>query len=520
MIYDNKSLVTSLYFMCKLLYRDHEKKILSIGGGSNIISFFIKRNRVNSAISLLKYIDQKDKLMLDILHIFHEFLKDDNYDNKIERIRKGILIKQFLQGILSAGIIPNEEICQKIFKRNWNDKNEKLLIDIYNILKKNEIKLSNDIYQILFLKENNDINKLTIFYKDMISIYAKEELELDMSGFASLELMEKSFKEGKFEIAIKYFNEIRSKQIKSNPIILFELFKGLFESKMDNYKILLIYKLIIQEDIKINSDIEYFLILGFLCNDELYYAEQMLQEITKSKIVPPAYIFVSLIQKYFNKGMIDKVEGFMRLIKPIYIEEYSHFLRRLLSYFNKKQDKDGILRWVNELENDDEKHEAYKCTILMYSYGILGKLSDVIKNWEKMNEKYSGDHLSAAISILFDQIGHYGDVITLKKYWKIISNNSNTKYILSLNHYNSYIEALCRFKAFDDAIKIFKFDLALNGFDPTLKTVVTLLQPLVSHNFVEKENVLSFIKLKWPNLYNDLIQCIIKSPERFSKKTL
>jgi hypothetical protein len=558
-IEDKKNEIKNLYIKSKVLYRDND--INSIRGemGRNIISFLIKKNKMDIAMTLIKYIDQKDIFIMDLIYVFIDLLEDyekdekkfnkkykisqilwskinfyrnnllndelliemiKNFNLKIRKNQKILLIKPFLKGMISSGI-KNENICLNIFKnllilqqQDDDNYNEECLIYIYNIFKESGIKFNDKIYKDLLIlqQKKNNINNLTFFYKDMISNYAKEEL--DQIGYTSLQLIENSFKEGKPEIAIKSYDKIPTKEIKSNPIILFELFKGLFELKIENSKIFLIFKAI-RNDIKINSDIGYYLIVGFLWNDGLNYAERILHEMTELKIIPPDYTFISLMTSYWNNRMINKMEELMGLIKPIYIQEYMCFLRDILHYYNKKQDRDGILRWINELMRlSDEDNETKNYSILMHSYGVLGRLYNVIELWDELNEKYTGEKLSPAISILLDQIGICGDITTLKKYWKLISNNSNGKYILNLNHYNSYIEALCRLKAFDDAIKIFKFDVALK-FEPNLKTVITLLQPLINNRHNEKDNVISFIKMRWPNLYNDLITCIINNHDRF-----
>ncbi|GES89890.1 pentatricopeptide repeat-containing protein At5g01110 [Rhizophagus clarus] len=524
-IKDKKKDIIKLYIESKILYRDYEVK--SVKGVKNFLIYLIKKDKLETAISLLKYIDKKEKLIMDLVYVFIElfedFEKDENKFNQNYKISQYFwykinnnnilddklledlikifnsmiggqiggqnprLIKPLLQGMLSSGI-KNEKLYLNVLKhlaisqlyQNDNN-NEEILIEIYNIFKENGIKFNDNDYKDLLMiqQKKKNINNLTFFYNDMISSYAKEEL--DQIGITSLQLIQDSFKEGKTEIAIKHFFEISTKKIKSNPIILFELFKGLFETKVENFKIFLIFKTI-RNEIQINSDIGYYLTVGFLWNDGLYYAERILQEMMESKIIPPTYTYIPLINSYWDNEMTNKIEELMGLIKPIYIREYLSFLRGLLVYYNKKQDKKGILRWINELvKYSDEDYEELKdYGILMHSFGVLGRLSNVLEIWHYINEKYSGEPLSPAISVLLDQIGICGDIITLKKYWKLFTNNSDRKYIINLNHYNSYIEALCRFKAFDDAIKVFKFDIALNGFEPTLKTFITLLQPLIN----------------------------------------
>lgn len=561
-IEEEKNQILSLYVTSKQFYRDYD--VNSIGGSRNIVSFLIKDEKIETAMKLIKYIDQKDKIIMDLVYVFIELFEDYEKDYKkfynnykisqllwsninlyrndilnddllqdlikkfylrIKFEQKNSLIKPFIKGMISSGI-KNENICLNLFKHllttqfeEYNNYNENIIIEIYKIFKDVGIKFNDDIYKDLLIlqQRKNNINSLTFFYRDMISIYA--EKGLDQNGFKSLQLMEDSFKEGKVEIAIKYFHEIPTKNIKSNPIILFELFKGLFESKVKNFIISSIFDMIKKSDIKINSDIGYFLIVGFLWNDGLNYAERILQEMMELKIIPPAYTFILLMHSYWNNGMINKSEELLELIKFINIREYSYFLRLLLCHYNKKKDKEGILRWINELmKTTDKDFKIKNFPVLMLSYGILGKLSNTLELWEELNEKYSGEVLSSAISVLLDQIGIYGDITTLKKYWKLFTNDSNDKYILNLNHYNSYIEALCRFKAFDEAIKVFKVDIILNGFEPTLKTVITLLQPLISHRHYEKDNFMSYIKMEWPSLHDEFIKFVMEYPDRFHLK--
>lgn len=562
-IEEEKNKILSLYVTSKQFYRDYDVDLIP-GGSRNILSSLIKDEKVETAMKLIKFIDQKDKIIIDLVHVFIELFEDyekdykkfynnykislllwnninlyrinniilnddllkdliTNFYSKIRSEKKNSLIKPFLKGMISSGI-KNENICLNLFNdllikqtiEEYNDYNENIIIGIYKIFKDGGIKFNDDIFKNLLIlqQRRNNINNLTFFYRDMISVYA--EKELDENGFKNLQLIEDSFKEGKVKIAIKYYHEIPTKDIKSNPIILFELFKGLFESKIENSLISSIFNMIKKSDIKINSDIGYFLMVGFLWNDGLKYAERILQEMMELKIIPPAHAFILLMRSYWKNEMINKSEKLLELIKFIDIREYSYYLRLLLIYYNKKKDKDGIYRWINELMKfTDEDFKIRNFPVLMLSYGILGKLSNTLELWEELNEKYSGEVLSSAISVLLDQIGIYGDITTLKKYWKLFINDSNDKYILNLNHFNSYIEALCRFKAFDEAIKVFKVDIISNGFEPTLKTVITLLHPLITNRHNEKDNILYYIKMQWPNLHDEFIKFIMDYPDRF-----
>ncbi|CAI2164779.1 7764_t:CDS:1 [Funneliformis geosporum] len=543
---DDERTIKQLYFESKKLYYIHHNEINLMGGGNNIMSSLIKVEKSDIAISLLKYID-KNKIIIDLIHAFIELLENNDYkrsqslwglikfyhsscfdDNyllemlKLFMKKKAKLIIPFLRGMLSAGFIPTDDFIAVILNV-YDDR----VFEIYNLLKLNGIKFSNDIYQNLLISQQRkrDINYLNFFYRDMLVLDQKRKL--DQREKESLKLIENAFKERKPVEAIKSFYEIESEGIQSHPIILFELFKGLFEvcreysfkfKKLDESSIFSVYKLLMRKKIKINSDIGYYLMVGFLWNDQLNYAEKVLTDMINEKIIPPAYTFIPLVNSYLNKEMVDKVEKIMGFIKPMYDTDYIYLLNRLLDHYNKKGDKVGISRWINELINAPIKDGTgyVNCTVLLRSYGELGRLSDVTNLWEEMNKKYSGKELSPSISVLLDQIGFIGNIIMLKDHWDEISTNPE-KYLLNLNHYNSYIEALCRFKAFDEAIKVFTLELELNGFKPEIKTILTLLQPLIAYKkFNEGENVLSFVKTKWPDLHVEFVRFIITNPDRIS----
>ncbi|CAG8461255.1 15093_t:CDS:10 [Funneliformis mosseae] len=455
---DDKRTIRRLYFESRKLYCIHHDEINLMGEGNNIMSSLVKDDKTDIAISLLKYID-KNKIIIDLIYVFIELLEENEnekihhknfkrsqmlwglikfYQNscfddddllkmlKLFIKKRSNLIIPFLQGMLSAGILPTDDFITVILNV-YDDR----VLKIYELLKSNEIKFSNDMYQNLLISQQRKQGLLYInfFYRDMLSL--DEKGKLDQRGRESLQLIENAFKERKPANAIKSFYEIGSEDIQSHPIILFELFKGLFDvcrecslrfEKLDESSIFSVYKFLLRKQFKINSDVGYYLMVGFLWNNQLNHAEQVLTDMINEKIIPPAYTFIPLVNSYLNNEKVDKVEKIMGLIKSMYYKDYIYLLNRLIDHYNKKGDKVGISRWMKELINApiNDGTGYVSSTVLLRSYGVLGKLSDVTNLWEEMNKQYSGEELSPSISVLLDQIGYIGNISMLKDHWDII----------------------------------------------------------------------------------------------------
>ncbi|CAG8747464.1 13939_t:CDS:1, partial [Acaulospora morrowiae] len=115
-----------------------------------------------------------------------------------------------------------------------------------------------------------------------------------------------------------------------------------------------------------------------------------------------------------------------------------------------------------------------------------------------MQRVYPMEELSPTISLVIDHYGFSEDFFKLRSLWKTLSSDPRVK--LNLNHHNSYIEALCRCKAFNQAVSVFLDDFIRKKIKPSLRTLLSIITPLRAANKkLIETNLLDFVEKMWPD---------------------
>ncbi|CAG8531858.1 1198_t:CDS:1 [Diversispora eburnea] len=411
-----------------------------------------------------------------------------------------LTILDFFKERISLGLIPSNSICNEAIYKSSNTQE---MMSLYKLLKSCNCEFKRKVYDLMLqvtLKEK-EIQLLDIFYRDFIKLDT-EELNQDAKNY--LQVIENTFIENKPKQAINKFMEISSLNIQSHPVIILTIFQGLFgyqEFEMA-YEFFVKIK---EKDIKITLELGNYLCMAFLYNNYLRYVEKIIHNMITTKVVPSNFVFEELARVYLSKGLIDSAEMMIKYLKSKN-GSYTIFLNQLVDHYIKLKKFKSLEKWVGELEMAPPSLKTRsKCindTILLNVYGVLCKEMEFYRLWTKMKNEYEMEDLGAGISLVIDHLGFSGDIHKLKHEWKTLCSNPQIK--LNLNHYNSYIEALCRCKEFDQAAYVFLIDFIKKNIVPGLRTLLAIIPPLRNANKkLIESNLLKFVEENWPETYKE-----------------
>ncbi|KAF8603984.1 hypothetical protein BDV93DRAFT_117285 [Ceratobasidium sp. AG-I] len=109
---------------------------------------------------------------------------------------------------------------------------------------------------------------------------------------------------------------------------------------------------------------------------------------------------------------------------------------------------------------------------LMNAYGYAGALENALAIWDQIRPAARD---GASISIILDALGHAGPTALprAKQLWKSLRQKQGSR--LNVNHYTSWVEALCRMGEFDEAEKVVFVDMRdkVRPDEKTLRTLVS-----------------------------------------------
>ncbi|CAG8587798.1 6807_t:CDS:1, partial [Acaulospora colombiana] len=460
---DNEEMMWSAYTKWK---EHHRKEIYS-----GLIDYYINIGSLDKAIS-----------------VFNDFMP-----NKLVPDKSSIL--DFFQERISLGLIPGNSICASAM---YMPSSFHETIKLYQLFKSNGIEFKRKIYEMMLKKcrREKNIQLFDIFYRDMVKLDSKE---LDQDGKNCLQLIEKSFIENNPKQAVKEYMEITSQDIQSHPLIILTIFQGLFGYQQFEMAYEAFDKMS-EKGISINYDLGHYICLAFLYGDHLRYSEKVIYYMITARIITNNQLFEELAHTYLSKGFAENAEMMILYLKSNN-GSYSLLLNKLVDHYIKLKNLEKLKRWVDELAIAPQiKPGHIGETILLNAYGMLRNETEFLKLWEKMQKTYLMEELGATISLVIDHFGFSENLIKLRTQWKIFSSDPTVE--LNLNHYNSYIEALCRCKAFDQAASVFTGDFVNKEIVPNLRTLLAIITPLRAANKkIIESNLLEFVKKTWPNSY-------------------
>ncbi|CAJ0756559.1 14630_t:CDS:1, partial [Entrophospora sp. SA101] len=185
------------------------------------------------------------------------------------------------------------------------------IIGIYD--EKDKIRFDeNSINRLLIeCNKSRNIEYLNMFYKDMIMdkmVKKPGRTEMDV-----LEQVEYYFKNAEPIKAVEYFLNIKSKHIQENPLVLLELFQGLFAFN-GIQKAFDVYKEISSKGIMIDKNIGHYLIVMFGWKEQLTFADIIYDNMISSNIEPRLPTLFELCFFYINSGYESKVKQIISII--------------------------------------------------------------------------------------------------------------------------------------------------------------------------------------------------------------
>ncbi|CAJ0629197.1 8733_t:CDS:2 [Entrophospora sp. SA101] len=390
------------------------------------------------------------------------------------------------------------------------------IIGIYD--EKDKIRFDeNSINRLLIeCNKSRNIEYLNMFYKDMIMdkmVKKPGRTEMDV-----LEQVEYYFKNAEPIKAVEYFLNIKSKHIQENPLVLLELFQGLFAFN-GIQKAFDVYKEISSKGIMIDKNIGHYLIVMFGWKEQLTFADIIYDNMISSNIEPRLPTLFELCFFYINSGYESKVKQIISIILRMNpkldfitykVDIVEYCLIRLLNQYaitNNKEEMVNTINLLNKLPKSlNPSNKKYKRTAFLSAYCRLGQLTKVMEIWDDILKScdVNDNSIQPATSIVCDAIGFYGTLENLERFWDLVINyHSSNKIRLNTNHYNSYIQALYRLKAPHQTIyEVLTKDMLTKEISPDVKTIVTLLGPLGRNNKSSTINkILEFIKNSWPQAF-------------------
>ncbi|KAK9729779.1 hypothetical protein K7432_000024 [Basidiobolus ranarum] len=298
--------------------------------------------------------------------------------------------------------------------------------------------------------------------------------------------------------AIKVYEQMKSRH--GVPIIdVFNSMLKFLSKESDGKRLLEFFR---QEDLSQNVSSYNILLEHFHKNSNVNELKALYDSMLKHGIRGDFMTFNILVKAYSDAGYLSRSLNMFDIMLSKGIQPDRTLYNTLISSCFKHNESDIAFDVYQSMLDQKIAPDQHTLTILMDHYNHVGEMENVFRIWEVLVADFPKETLNSSISVLLDSLGFNGNLETLTTMWKKLKAE---RYILDENNYSSYIEALCRFGAHDDAMKVFMHEMA--SLQPSRKTCELLLKSLVSYRRKEDvEKIMDFLRLKNPDIHSTLVK--------------
>ncbi|ORX95770.1 TPR-like protein [Basidiobolus meristosporus CBS 931.73] len=242
----------------------------------------------------------------------------------------------------------------------------------------------------------------------------------------------------------------------------------------------------------------------FRLHDKVKELQESYESMVRSGVRGDLTTYNILISAYCNVGDLNKALNVFDSLESKGTQPDRRIFNTLLSACFKHNESNLAFSIYQAMLDQKLTPDQHTLTILMDHYNRIGEMENVFRIWELLTRDFPKETLNTSVSVLLDSLGFNGNLDTLKHMWEKLRADG---YMLDENNFSSYIEALCRFGAHDDAIKVLMHEM--ESIQPSRKTCELLLKSLVSYRRKEDVvEVMNFLRTKSPEIYSVLAKIL------------
>ncbi|ORX94081.1 hypothetical protein K493DRAFT_302265 [Basidiobolus meristosporus CBS 931.73] len=240
------------------------------------------------------------------------------------------------------------------------------------------------------------------------------------------------------------------------------------------------------------------LINGFVKSYDMKQAAMLYKDLVAAGLHPTAVTLNTLLSGYSKA--LDMQTAF-----EIFQEFPKHKLEPDVVTYNilmeacfRSNRVDSGFKLYQELLAKDIPPTTFTYAVLMNHYNFTGQIQKLMELWEEVKPHYPKNELTALVSVLIDSHGFHQDLQSLETTWDSLNKEG---ILLNENNYNSYLEALCRHRAFSRAIEVFR-GMDGCGVLPTVKTCMILIHSLrANRRFSDLLEIYHYLETSQPPLF-------------------
>ncbi|KAK9727655.1 hypothetical protein K7432_001685 [Basidiobolus ranarum] len=452
---------------------------------NTLISAYSKLDDISKVNQI--YMEMRDRKVWPDRITFNTLIKAFANKSEIDRAMELYRIMQ------RRGVVPDAVTYNSLIDTFMRQKNYDASMGIYKSMIKRGVQPTVVTYTILingFIK-NSDFTRVNQLYGEM----SKCGVTPNVITYSTL--INGFIQRDQIHMANLIYQDMLKRQIYPDTVV----FTNLIHGYVRNCKMTKAMK-IFRDMIHLNcppSIVTYSILIdGFAKSYDMKQAIDLYKTLLTTDLRPTAITLNTLIFGYSKvrnvQGAFEIFEEFPKYNLKADVVTYNILME---TCFRSNRVDKGFKLYQELLEKGIQP-STFTYAVLMNHYNFTGQTQKLIDLWEHAKSRYPKKELTALVSVLIDSCGFNRDLSSLEITWESLNKEGIP---LNENNYNSYLEALCRHKAFPRAIEVFR-KLGDHGVQPSVKTCKVLIHSLrANRRFGDLLQVYHYLEDSYPSLF-------------------